>query len=559
MTDQQHHQPLLLDDDTYSSKIGLTCTQHENLDCQAFVDVGFSANEVNELVSRCPQSCSSTPMPASKIPGNEEQQRSLQHQNSRITLGQGDIVGKECLNPGWEDDSCRDDPGFLADALLLPCESFQLLECKKLDAIGLNEEQVHTIVNACPCSCDIPCGTWTMSSTAAPTMSPQPTTSRPSPNPTKQPSRSPTRSPTSHPTMSPTQRPTKQPSVSPTTKQPSVSPITGPTTAPTRPSLPLSNSFHPMEMNPAATPTPSISAMPTSSDVAAAATVWQDNKQSFQGLIVIFGAVAVALLGLGLIALFRMKNASGAKDSRGKLLQGMGYATGPSVSDATSPENDRDKREGSAAEKDQSPPEQYSGLDPLDGVVDILTDPDVRWLDQYAIAPKTEVSREEPMDVIKWPQRASPSPQASRMSVVQMQATREQPVAQGAQADTGAQKRASWSERGAWLPKDMFTSRTAAVKPEEDRERAEAASVVDLEQGDAQATVNPSQPAANPGYFPSLPQVEWPAWMASSAAPTELSEARQRTSIMSPTTEDGIGNKSAGAGFFTFSKVRKGN
>ena len=310
-----------------------------------------------------------------------------------------------------------------------------------------------------------------------------------------------------------------------------------------------------MEMNPAATPTPSISAMPTRSDVAAAATVWQDNKQSFQGLIVIFGAVAVALLGLGLIALFRMKNASGAKDSRGKLLQGMGYATGPSVSDATSPENDRDKREGSATEKDQSPPEQ----DPLDGVVDILTDPDVRWLDQYAIAPKTEVSREEPVDVIKWPQRASPSLQASRMSVVQMQATREQPVAQGAQADTGAQKRASWSERGAWLPKDMFTSRTAAVKPEEDRERAEAASVVDLEQGDAQATVKPSQPAANPGYFPSLPQVEWPAWMASSAAPTEISEARQRTSIMSPTTEDGIGNKSAGAGFFTFSKVRKGN
>ena len=547
MTDQQQHQPLLLDDDTYSSKIGLTCTQHEDLDCQAFVDVGFSAEEVHELVSRCPQSCSSTPMPARKIPGNEKEQRNPQHQISRITLGQGDIVGKECLNPGWEDDSCRDDPRFLADALLLPCESFQLLECKKLDAIGLNEEQVHTIVNACPCSCDIPCGTWTMSSTAAPTssptMSPQLTTSRPSPNPTKQPSRSPTRSPTSHPTTSPTQRPTKQPSVSPTT---------GPTTAPTQPS------FRPMEMNPAATPTPSISAMPTSSDVAAAATVWQDNKQSFQGLIVIFGAVAVALLGLGLIALFRMKNASGAKDSRGKLLQGMGYATGPNVSDATSPENDRDKREGSATEKDQSPPEQYSALDPLDGVV-CETDPDVRWLDQYAIAPKTKVSREEPIDVIKQPQRASPNPQASRMSVVQMQATREQPVAHGAQADTGAQKRASWSERGAWLPKDMFTSRTAAVKPEEDRERAEAASVVDLEQGDAQATVKPSQPAANPGYFPSLPQVEWPAWMASSAAPTELSEARQRTSIISPTTEDGIGNKSAGAGFFTFSKVRKGN
>ena len=314
-------------------------------------------------------------------------------------------------------------------------------------------------------------------------------------------------------------------------------------------------------MSPAATPPPSISVIPTGNGFAAAATVWQDNKQSFQGLIVIFGAVAVALLGLGLIALYRMKNASGAKDTRGKLLRGMGYASGPSGTDAPSPENDRDKREGPATKKDQSPPEQqHSALDPLDGVVDLETDPDVRWLDQYALrhqppkaettTQKTQVSREEPVDVIKQPQRAS--------------------VAQGVQVDTGAQKRASWSERGAWLPtdmfasptaavKDMFASPTAAVKPKEDRERAEAASVVDLEQGDAQAMVQPSQPATNPGYFPSLPQVEWPAWMASTAAPSELSEARQRTSIMSPTTEDGIGNKSAGDGFFTFSKVRRGN
>lgn len=208
-------------------------------------------------------------------------------------------------------------------------------------------------------------------------------------------------------------------------------------------------------------------------------------------------------------------------------------------------------------------------MDPLDGVVDVETDPDVRWLDQYAlrhqppkaetIAPKTEVSREEPVDLIERPQRASPSPQSNRMSVVQMEATREQPVAQGVQADTGAQKPASWLERGAWLPKDMFASPTAAVKPEEDREPVVPASAVDLEQGDAQATVQPSQPAANPGYFPSLPQVEWPAWMASTAAPSELSEARRRTSIISPTTEDGIGNKSARDGAFTFSKVRTGN
>ena len=404
MTDQHHNQ----DDETYSSKIGLNCAQHEHLDCHAFIDVGFSADEVNELMSRCPQSCSSSPTLPATI-DDKQQYRSLQNQsiqNARatLTLGQNDaICGNECLNPGWKDNSCRDDPGFLADALMLPCESFQLLECEKLDAIGLNEQQVHTIINACPCSCDIPCGTWTLSPTAAPTfkptVSPQPTTAmptgrptpKPSPNPTMQPSRSPTRSPTHKPSAAPvTSSPTSRPSAYPVTSSPTDMPSAAPTTL--RPTLPPSKAPTPspttasptVSMKPSSNPSvspslaPSISAMPTTSDYWAAASVWQENKQSFQGLIVTFGAVGAALFGLGLVAIYRMKKTSW--DDRGKLLQGMGY--GPSGGgDKTPPKKENSRMERSKPISDQQPPV----VDPMDGLVDIEADPQLGWLDNYAL------------------------------------------------------------------------------------------------------------------------------------------------------------------------------
>lgn len=71
--------------------------------------------------------------------------------------------------------------------------------------------------------------------------------------------------------------------------------------------------------------------------------------------------------------------------------------------------------------------------------------------------------------------------------------------------------------------------------------------VDDIEQGTIEQPEPQSSQPVNSGYFPSMPQVDWPAWMANTAAPSEISEARQQTSIMSPTTEDGIGNNGAGA------------
>ena len=115
-----------------------------------------------------------------------------------------------------------------------------------------------------------------------------------------------------------------------------------------------------------------------------------------------------------------------------------------------------------------------------------------------------------------------------------------------ASAPTAEQQQSAWK---AWFPGDMPWTMPAAA--------AQTDPVVDVEQGNAeQAEPRPSQPVENSGYFSSMPQVDWPAWMANNtAAASEISEARKQTSIMSPTTEDGIGTNGAGA-FNFVPKVR---
>ena len=79
--------------------------------------------------------------------------------------------------PGW-DESCQDDPTFVSP-LSLPCSGHQTFDCRMTDIIGFTEDEIYALVNACPCSCRIKCGTHTkeptLSPTSAPTISPQPT------------------------------------------------------------------------------------------------------------------------------------------------------------------------------------------------------------------------------------------------------------------------------------------------------------------------------------------------------------------------------------------------
>ena len=213
---------------------------------------------------------------------------------------------------------------------------------------------------------------------------------------------------------------------------------------------------------------------------------------------------------------------------------------------------------------------------------------------------------EEPVGLIEQPHRARTDSQSERhrrsrsrqrtneqvssdvahaqnVSIAQVETSRGAPVAPSQreyESGTGVQK-PNLSERGAWFPTTMFGSppRTG-ITADDDKEVVIASAptaeqqqsvwkawvpgdipwtklaattqteqvVDDIEQGNVeQPEPRSSQPVESSGYFPSMPQVDWPAWMANTAAPSEISEARQQTSIMSPTTEDGTGNDGAGA------------
>ena len=223
-----------------------------------------------------------------------------------------------------------------------------------------------------------------------------------------------------------------------------------------------------------------------------------------------------------------------------------------------------------------------------------------RWKAARKTDDAEEEPRNDPVGLVERPHRAKTDSHSERRrrsrsrqrmneeaspNAAQVEATREASTAspqQNDQTDTGSQKLAS-SDRGAWLPMTMFGSPPRTdIEADTDRDKAitsattaeqqqpawkawvpgdihwikpavapQTDQVVDLEKGNAE----PAPEASQPNYFPSLPQVEWPAWMASTAAPSEISEARQQTSIMSPTTEDGIGND---AGAFNFAKVTRG-
>ena len=160
----------------------------------------------------------------------------------------GDDVAQDAIDTeheGWED-SCQDDPSYVST--IIPnaaCENFREVDCFAFLSIGVSLETVSELVNACPRSCKVECGRFTVFGVATgtesqeqsladriPTSKPstlRPTfdetvfgTSKPSGHPSGEPSSSPT---TSMPTIIPTSSPsattgTGSPTKSPRTSQP---------------------------------------------------------------------------------------------------------------------------------------------------------------------------------------------------------------------------------------------------------------------------------------------------------------------------------------------------
>ena len=278
-----------IDNPNYQTKLGLTCAHHNAWNCEGFASAGFDEEEVDELLTNCPVSCGTCEGAA----GQRQRQRRQQQQMTRRRellrprvmeelKGRADIVDvrrnnvqdtaprdlqqqrEECV-PGWGP-LCQDDPNYFSPQLELPCWSHSVVDCKALLNIGLTELEVMDLVEHCPCSCNVECGTFTLSPTP-PTESPTVTvtkspTERPAHRPTKLPTMAPTAGPSRSPTIPPTPAPTKTPTASPTTMAPTAGPTRSPTIPPT-PAPTETPTASPTTMAPTAGPTRSPTIPPT--------------------------------------------------------------------------------------------------------------------------------------------------------------------------------------------------------------------------------------------------------------------------------------------------------
>ena len=92
-------------------------------------------------------------------------------------IDDGSEENQSCF-AGW-DASCQDNPSFLS-VMGASCKMHERFDCTMLHAIGYNEQEVFDVVNNCPCACEVPCGQWTFTPSAAPSSMP---TSTPSASP----------------------------------------------------------------------------------------------------------------------------------------------------------------------------------------------------------------------------------------------------------------------------------------------------------------------------------------------------------------------------------------
>ena len=82
---------------------------------------------------------------------------------------------KESCFAGW-DASCQDNPSFLS-VMGASCKMHERFDCTMLHAIGYTEVEVWEVVTNCPCSCEVSCGQWTITPSAAPSSMPSSTPS----------------------------------------------------------------------------------------------------------------------------------------------------------------------------------------------------------------------------------------------------------------------------------------------------------------------------------------------------------------------------------------------
>ena len=168
-------QPKCVDDPSYKSKAGLLCAQHASLDCRGFEHLGFSPQEVDELLNKCPVSCRVEPclsiddqdtVQADKdersiSPTSQavKQQIRNQVQTQYVRRRTFEHYEGACFE-GWHA-SCQDNPSYVSP-IQTDCSVARMFEggkCAQAIVIGLTLAEVNEMIVNCPCSCEVECGT----------------------------------------------------------------------------------------------------------------------------------------------------------------------------------------------------------------------------------------------------------------------------------------------------------------------------------------------------------------------------------------------------------------
>jgi len=139
---------LCVDDESYKSYYGLSCSDHSALLCSKMHEVGFTAREVIELIMRCKKSCDSCWIttkpsyePSSKIslkPSIKPSMRPLQKPSSSPLPGP------------W----CKDDQTYKS-RYGFSCHKHSFSECNRMAEAGFTVKEVKILINRCKISCGL--------------------------------------------------------------------------------------------------------------------------------------------------------------------------------------------------------------------------------------------------------------------------------------------------------------------------------------------------------------------------------------------------------------------
>ena len=174
-TDAMDPRPKCVDDPSYKSKAGLLCAQHASLDCRGFEHLGFSPQEVDELLTKCLVSCLVEPCVSiddqdtvqadkderSISPTSQavKQQIRNQVQTQYVRRRTFEHYEGACFE-GWHA-SCQDNPSYVSP-IQTDCSVARMFEggkCAQAIVIGLTLAEVNEMIVNCPCSCEVECGT----------------------------------------------------------------------------------------------------------------------------------------------------------------------------------------------------------------------------------------------------------------------------------------------------------------------------------------------------------------------------------------------------------------